>query len=594
MIHILNLPWGVKHPDVYYDRAKKVHVYRGGAILPAELRGYMPEDFTLERWHSDEANGMVLPPQKGNSRFKPRDHQIDAARAIKAAYDSSWAGFLLADKTGLGKTLSTLVGLSVIAKEQGFGTNNKASLLIVCPKGVIPQWRHTLHNYPIATALMRPLVINYQQLNKLLIAPSNARVAKKAKTKNRQTASKGKPTINWDFIVFDEAHYLKNYPQSGASLAACSIASLNSPYIKGRSPYVVYSTATPGATPLNFAVMAPIIAPLISNKIMAKRTTPDVWGEFLLSEGFAVKKGKVNWQWAVIPYWGKNSESPSERAKYEKAAVESRRAQRKDAQRIGRGLTKSGAPFLMRSPSDLVGWPEQQFIPLPIALTSKQKPIYEEAWTTFRTWLRLTPAKSDPKGALVQMLRYRQKASILKVEQMSEQIIDWVEAGNQVFVSCEFLETLEKYKVLIEKAGIKVAEISGRNANEREGERIRFQKGEVQVCLCTVVAGISLHSSEQLPDGSKATTTPRITVLSDTRQNNLDTIQACGRAHRDGENSLTYFPYLEETVDERVINSFVNKNANMNSMMGSSVTVAEDLERLFREAAAKSNLNGKN
>lgn len=589
MIHFLSLPWGFKHDAVYYDKAKKAHVYRGGAIVPLELRPFLPEDFSIERWHSDEANGMVLPPKKGSHKFKPRDHQLEAAKAISKAYAEGSQGFLLADKTGLGKTLSTLVGISIIAKSQGFGPKDKAKLLIVCPKGVIPQWRDTLHNYPISTALSRPLIINYQQLNKLLTAPANARVAKKARTKNRITASQGKPTIDWDYIVFDEAHYLKNYPTSAASMSAASIAKLNMPYKKDKSPFVVYSTATPGATPLNFSIMSQIIAPLISPT--TKSVTPNLWGAFLETEGFAVKKGKTGWQWATEPWHGKNSDKPEEQEKYKAALKEVRIKQRRDAQRIGKGLKKKGAPFIMRSPLDLAGWPEQQFIPLPLELTAKQKPIYEEAWTTFRNYLRLTPAKSDPKGQLVQTLRYRQKASLLKVEHVVDNVIDWVEAGNQVFISVEFIETLDEYKTRLEKAGIDVAEVSGRNTAIREQERLRFQRGQAKVALCTVVAGVSFHSNEMLADGTRATPNPRITIISDIRQNNLDATQTCGRAHRDGENSLTYFPYLAGTVDEKIIYSFTNKTANMDSMTGSSIESAEALDSLFRVAAAKSRVS---
>lgn len=588
MVHVLDIPWGMQVPGVQYDKAKKVHFYKGSG-LPESLRRFASQDFSYNRWVQDEHNGAVLPPQKVEGSFKPRPHQVEAARAIAISYARGWSGFLEADKTGLGKTLSTLAGVAAIAKSQGYGVGQKANLLIVCPKGVIPQWRHTLHRYPASTALLRPMIINYQQLNKLIETPKTAhyKQAKKRKTKNRIVASSGKPKIHFPFIIFDEAHYLKNYPSSSASLAAVTIAQLNKPYMKGKSPYTVFSTATPGASPLNFAVMANFMAPLISQKPEAKKITPDSWGDFLQEEGFAVKKGKVVWSWAPTPWFGKNSDDPKEQAKYERALRATKVLQRKDAQRIGRGLKSPKAPFIMRSPSDLADWPEQQFIPLPIAMSASQIPIYEEAWSRFRSWLRLTPAKTDPKGALVEMLRYRQKASLLKVEQVSEQVKDWVDAGNQVFISCEFIETLDQYKNTLEKAGITVAEISGRNGESREEERLKFQKGQAQVCLCTVVAGISLHSNEQLPDGTKATSTPRISVISDIRQNNLDTSQACGRAHRDGENSITYFPYLEETVDERVIGSFVNKTSNMNSMMGASIEAAEDLERLFRDAAVK-------
>ena len=596
MKHVLDLPYGFDAKPfggkVHYDRARKVYIWEG-SLLPAGLRPYTTMDYSRQRWAEDELNLSVMPPQKPTVVFTPRDHQLEAGREIAKSYFRGDRGFLEADKTGLGKTLSTLHGVCVIAKKEGFQPKNKAKLLVVCPKGVIPQWRNTLRNYPISSALLRTMVINYQQLNNLIIAPPANKLGKKAKTRNRSIAKYGKSSIEWDYIIFDEAHYLKNYPSSATSLAATTIAKLNRPYQRGKIPYTIYSTATPGATPLNFSLMAGWLAPLLSVRPEAKLTTPDTWGEFLRREKFHVKEGKVTWSWAPLPFYGKNSEDPKELARYKKALGVVKRQQRLDTQRIGRALMKPQAPFIMRSPSDLAGWPEQQIIPLPVEMTARQRPIYEEAWTRFRNWLNLTPAKSDPKGGLVEMLRYRQKTSLLKVDQVVDNVIDWVETGNQVFISVEFIETLEWYRRALEKAKIPVAEISGRNTDDRENERIRFQKGEAKVCICTVVAGISLHSNEILPDGTKATPDPRITVLSDVRQNNLDSTQAIGRAHRDGENSVTYIPFLMDTVDERVMDSFANKTSNMNSMMGDGLENAEAFERMYREAAAKGIARGK-
>lgn len=583
MQFMLELPWGLKPEGAKYI-GDGLHLYTA-PLLPKELRAYASEDFSYARWREDEANSFVQMPEKGNSVFKPREHQIDAAKSIFKSYNDGWRGFLEADSTGLGKTLSTLAGITAIAKNEGFGVKKKGKLLVVCPKSVIPQWRQTLHNYPVSSAFLRTMVINYQQLNKLLKPPSTARVVKKARTKNRQKAQKGEPTVNWDYIIFDEAHYLKNYPSSATSLAAANLAQLDKPYRKGVTPFVIFSTATPGATPLNLAAMAGIIAPLLDEK--AKNITPSTWGAFLLEQGFAVTKGKTAWTWASVPWYGKNSDDPVEKRKYDIAVAKSKKLQRRDSQRIGKGLMKPNAPFIMRSPKDIAGWPEQQPVPFPIQLTSKQRPIYEEAWSRFRNFLNLSPAKKDPKTALVENLRYRQKSSLLKVDSMAEFVQDLVESGNQVYVSCEFMETIDRYVEILEGKKIRVGEISGRNVSEREKVRLAFQKGELDVVLCTVVAGISLHAEETLPDGSKATSTPRVTVIHDIRQNNLDTDQAMGRAHRDGKNSVTYFPYIEKTVEEKVIESYTNKTANMKSMTGSSLDTAEVYEMIFREAAAR-------
>ena len=586
MYYAVELPWGFPRPKtLVFDAEKKTWFYRG-AILPPELRPFQSAEFSRERWHEDEKNGLVSPITPGEVQFTPKPHQLDAAKAMASAYQNGWSGFLLADKTGIGKTLSSLVGLSLISKMEGRDKGKKATVLIVCPKGAIPVWRQTLRSYRMAHPFLRPLIMNYEQLQKLLSTPPQARVNPKKTRKSRQIARDGAPMISFDYIVFDEAHYLKNYPSSNVSLIASKIAALDKSYRKGASPFVIFSTATPGSTPLNFSVMAGFMSRLINPKL-TKHVGPKEWGDFLIQEKFEVSKGKSGYNWATIPWFGKGSDSPAEKAKYEKGVKEAKLKQRKDAQRIGRALTSKNAPFIMRSPKDIAGWPEQQPIPLPIELSAKQAQYYKEAWTQFRSWLNLTPAKKDPKGALVQQLRYRQKTSILRVDSIASMTKDWVDEGKQVYISVQFIETLDKLMEALTKAKISVAEISGRNTDDRENQRIRFQKGMASVAISTVVEAISLHANESLPDGTKATSAERITILADIRQNPLDSLQALGRAHRNGENSVAYIPYIEDTVDQKVVTSFINKVTNQSIMTGAATQDAEELERTFRLAAAK-------
>ena len=586
MYYAVDIPWGFPKPkSLVFDAEKKTMFYRG-PILPPELRPFQSIEFSRERWHEDEKNGLVSPISPGEAQFTPKPHQLEAAKKIAAAYQEGWPGFLLADKTGIGKTLSTLVGLSLISKIEGRNIGKKATVLIVCPKGAIPVWRQTLRNYRMSHPFLRPLIINYQQLQKLLTSPPQARVNPKKSRKSRQIARDGLPMISFDYIIFDEAHYLKNYPSSNISIIAARIAALDKPYRKGSSPFVIFSTATPGSTPLNFSVMAGFVSKLINPK-NTKHVGPKEWGEFLISEGFAVTKGKSAYNWATVPWFGKESDTPAEKAKYAKSVADAKLKQRKDAQRIGRALTSPNAPFIMRSPKNIAGWPEQQLIPIPIELSSKQKQYYKEAWTQFRTWLNLTPTNKDPKSALVQQLRYRQKTSLLRVEALAEMAKDWVDEGKQVYISVEFIETVDMFLEAFAKAKISVAEISGRTTAERENERIRFQKGEALIAISTVVEAISLHAGEILPDGTKASSAERVSILADIRQNPLNSLQALGRAHRNGENSVAYIPYIEDTVDKKIVDSFVNKVANQEIMTGKSLEEAGILERIFRLAAAK-------
>ena len=584
-LHVVDLPWGMRHPKVRYDAVKKVYVYEGSE-LPPNLEDYGSEDFSYQRWVEDDANGFVKLPQRGANVFTPRDHQKVAGKCIFDAYRTGWAGFLEADKTGLGKTLSTLTGLAyIISKDPRFGEGKRLpKLLVVCPKRVIPVWRNTLRAYPLAGMKMRVMVTNYQSLKKLIQPPKEAHTKKKQRTKDRLIATKGKPRVAWDFVIFDESHYLKNYPSSTTSLMAARVAQLDEPYTRGKSPFVISATATPGATPLNFATMAPWLAPLLSDKEDAKAVTPEGWGTFLQGIGFAVSEGKVGWNWAVLPFYGKDADDPKIRRAYELKYREVKAKQREDAGRIGQALKSEGAPFIMRSPKDIAGWPEQQIIPLPIALDQEGRATYKEAWARFRDFLRLPPAKQDSQAKMVEALRYRQKSSMLKVKDLSEQVIEWVEEGNQVYVSCEFIETLEKYGEALEKAGIPYVTTTGAT-KDVEVPRLQFQKGKAKVVLSTLLEGVSFHSKEQLPDGTLATAAPRITLMQDLRQNNLSNEQAFGRCHRDGENSLLYIPFFADTVDERIIASFTNKTANMKKMTGSSDEDAELLERIFEEVA---------
>lgn len=583
MIRTLNLPWGMSHPAVKYHRDKKVHVFKG-KMLPSYLKPFASEDFSYARWIEDEANKNVLPPEKGPVRFTPREHQTVAAKAITQAYSKGWAGFLEADETGLGKTLSTLAGICSIAHKAGYTPNNRAKLLVVCPKGVIPTWVQTLRAYPYASAFLRVMVINYHGLNKLVSVPPEASSAKKRKAKNKQQARKGKPLINWDYIIFDEAHYLKNYPTSTMSALAEKVAVLNTKYIKGKSPFVVFSTATPGASPLNLAIMSRILSPLLKT---GSEVSPSQWGKFLHDEGFHVKMGKVTWAWISNPTFGKASSDANERAKYEQREAITLRKQKQDTKRIGRALLTPGAPFIKRSPKQIAGWPEQQIEPYPLALSPKQLPLYEEAWSKFRAFLRLPSSRKDSKSALVQSLRYRQKSSLLKVEPTFDLVEELIEGGNQVYISCEFLETVDAYLDLLAKKKIPAAEVSGRTSETRTEERLKFQKGQAKVVISTVVEGVSYHAGESLPDGTTATANKRITIIHDIRENNLEADQSLGRAHRDGQHSLAYFPYFRDTVDEKVVKSYTNKRRNMKSMLGASDAEASLLRDRFESVASE-------
>lgn len=579
MKYVLDVPYMYRAPGVRYDSGLKTSVYEGDS-LPASLARFAPGPFTYGEWVQNALNGTSARKRAAHEQFTPMEHQKTGAKAILDAYRKGDPGLLLADTTGLGKTLSALLGVTLAARASGKKTSK---VLIVCPKRVIPVWQQTIESLAISQDYSRFLIINYEQLSRLVSPPKTQamRKAKKARTKNRMIANHGKPKVAWDFVVFDEAHTLKNYGASTVSLLAANVARLNEPYQRGTTPFTVFATATPGSSPLNFAIMAGLFSPFLSTD--RKRVTPNEWGAFLESRGFHVTEGKTGYRWASVSSFDKNSDDPQKRRAYQRAQRAVAADQREDVRRIGRALTDPQAPFIRRKPEQLAGWPEQQLIPYPVELEQEARPIYEAAWSRFRDWMKLPGARNDPQARLVETLRYRQKASFLKAEAMAEMMVDVVEQGQQVYAACFFSDTIEKLGQILTKRKIPWTTLTGKLSDEEAtANRLAFQKGEAKVIMCSVVEGISLHAGETLPDGTKATTAPRVSIIFDVRGDPNKAVQSLGRAHRNGQNSVTYFPYFIGTVEKDDVARFVKKYGNMMTMTGEEAG-ADELAETFQD-----------
>lgn len=502
---------------------------------------YGTQDFTFQRWLEDDFNRTPKPIRPGGAVFKPKPHQEEAGKRILKAWQSGSQGFLISDGTGLGKTLSTLYGTELIAKAMRL--RRKLKLLIVCPKAVIPSWRQTLRSYPPA-ANIRALIINYQSMSKLIKPPASARKAKTIRTRNRRIARSGTPKISFDVIIFDEEQYLKNYGASAMSMAAGTIAGLDTAYRKRSSPFVISSTATPGTNPMELAIMAPWLSTLIDPKDR-RYTPPKNWGRFLKDHGFSIR-GKAS----SLAWRGSDKDM------------------KRDVATIGRALATPGAPYIMRTSSDIAGWPEQQVIPVPMDIGAQGMVQYMMAWDEFRQAWHLARKRRDKQSPLVAALRFRQKSSIIKAPSIADFAVESVHEGKQVFIGCEFVETMDIIEHALDKARIPYSEYSGRLQAGREQARMDFQTGKTKVVLCTSVEGVSFHAGESLQTGGHATSADRVTIIADVRSRVLDTQQQMGRCHRDGRNSICYLPYAEDTIDRKTIETFARRIRNMDLMTG--------------------------
>jgi len=143
--------------------------------------------------------------------FIPRPHQIAARDAILAARSAGRPGFLLGDLTGLGKTLSAWLAVAAMPEDE---------VLVICPKGAVPQWRRTIARS--GTAAKRVTLINFEK-TKSLLAPPPVSTKRSTRAKNNELAKHGTPKRTWPIVVIDEAHRIRN-PNSQQGLVCRQMA----------------------------------------------------------------------------------------------------------------------------------------------------------------------------------------------------------------------------------------------------------------------------------------------------------------------------------------------------------------------------------
>ena len=168
-------------------------------------RRYFAEQLMLKRPQSSMDS---LVSAMSGTKVDLNPHQVDAALfALKSPLSS---GALLADEVGLGKTIEA--GL-VLAQ---YWSERKRSIVLVVPASLRNQWRAELDDkFFIPSMILESLNFNqyrksgiinpFFQKNTVVICSYNF-----AASKANELAG-----IDWDLVVIDEAHRLRNVYKSG-------------------------------------------------------------------------------------------------------------------------------------------------------------------------------------------------------------------------------------------------------------------------------------------------------------------------------------------------------------------------------------------
>ena len=413
-------------------------------------------------------------------------------------------------------------------------------VLIVCPKGAMPQWRRTIAHSGLAPK--RVTIINYER-TKALLAPPPASTKRSTRAKNNELARQGRPKRVWPIVVFDESHRLRN-PYAQQTMACRQMADA--------ATFTLYLSATAGQSPHELGYLGRLLGQAAGQPT---ETLAD-FRQLMKALGIGRAKGRwKNWTW--------------------EANEQDRRVM---ADLLYKGPNAIG---IRRHPSDIAGWPEVQRELAPTMLTAAERRLYEATWREFRREFGLLGGSTRRPAGWAADLRFRQKASLLRVAGTVDFAEDLLQAGQQVAVSVAFLETSAAIAQALTGRAWRVGEINGRASTEaNEATRIAFQTGMLDVVVFTVTESISLHRNE-MPGGER----PRSLIVHDMRHSAIQLQQIEGRCHRDGERAIIFYAFAEDTVEERIAATVVSRMAAMHGLAGDDTAILDELASFLGEDA---------
>ncbi len=513
---MLDIPYGTQVTGARWHTTLKTHLYVG-AQLPEPMAAYSPRPYTLGRFIENTLNPTDrLPYPAATGELEPRALQLDGAEAIARRADAGGRQFLLADEPGVGKTITAVLGARAVGKLRG-----AKRVLVVADRPAeitIGHWCRTIA--AIGDGGMDWVVITWDRLEKVA-------------------------AHEWDVVIADEAQAVRNTTTKRWQHWV-KVSGLTKPHAK--APFVIAATATPGHTPLELPYLIPAYAQELEQTVgdwyaAAKTARLKAFADALEREGIGIERGRYG------PSW---TEDPRRRAT--------------DLRLVRGWLAAAEPPAMIHRAAP---WGPVPISGMPVTLTPAERAAYDAEWGEFCAEMNLARRGRNVARGRAALLRFRQKAGLIRVDSTVEWIAQQVEADRQVACSVEFVGTAADPIVeRLQDKGVDVACLYGQGRFDPEAERLRFQTGAAPVAVLTVVASISLHAGELLPDGLTASTTPRVGVFHQARFSGIAGRQITGRTHRDHQVSPWHIAYAEDTVEERVGRVMVERIAAASDAVG--------------------------
>lgn len=535
---MLDVPYGIRPTEAVYDRARKAWVHAGPA-LPDSLRPFAATPYSRLRWLQDEANSATGSGPQHIAAKTPRALQVEGAALISTAADAGARGFLLTDDAGTGKTITAWLAAREIATRRAYG-DGSVLILVDRPSAItIPHWRATIA--AVGDGGHRILISSPDQLPKLL-------------------SRNGRPGFGrWSVIVADEAHLYRHVDTRRVQVFH-RIARFTADHDK--APFLIFATATPGQFPTELTYLAPLLA-----QVHDEPTSDWLpFGPRLAAAGLPIEPKFGRWVW-------------------DERAADSPPVQAAATGQLRGWLAEAKPPLTVHRTA---AWGPAPLEVAEVELTYQQRLAYDTEWAQFSADLRAVGTGPATRGRVAAgraaVLRFRQKASLLRIGATVDWAAAQLDSGRQVAISCEFVgAAAEPIADSLDRKGIPVARIFGGRTDHRspEAERLRFQHGAAKVVVFTPTASLSLHSNEHLADGKCASAAPRVGIMHNVRYSGIAGRQIIGRIHRDHQVAPWLLAYAMDTVEATIAQIMLQRFTATADLAGADSTALREIAALL-------------
>ena len=485
------------------DKEKAFHIW--GKITESEQL----HDFWLPKAaiiKDNTVKNVVINYEKYSHR-PPLEHQKESIQKLVENKK-----FILADDMGLGKTTSTIIA----ALESG-----SKKVLIICPATLKINWKREIENYSDKSVYIAEgknfstdadfVIINYDIIKNF-----------------HDTKKKGESQIldaNFDLVVVDEAHYIKNATAQRTKLINDLVKKVDRLWLLTGTPMT--------SRPIDYFNLLSLIESPVAKNWMAYAI------RYCQGYQFNVGGRKV---WNVMG--ASNLEELRDRTA---------------------GLT------LRRLKENVLDLPDKIITPVYLRLKSK---MYEEIMGEYYDWYDKNPEES--KSLTVQftkLTKIRQVIADEKVSQTIELAENIVEQGKKVIIFCNFTDSLNK---ICEHFGKSAVKINGSMSKpERQHSVDSFQENDkIKVLVGNIKAagvGITLTAAEAV-------------IMNDLSFLPSDHAQAEDRAYRYGQknNVLVYYPIFENTIEGIIYDILNNKKQVIATVMGDNQNTTDAAEEILK------------